>query len=300
MMPRLLFFVLFYGIKVRMRKAAMTKESQIRIIFSDIDGTLLPFEGKDLSATAALIADLIRAGYVFVPCTGRGTGNIPPQILSIPGLRYVITANGALVTDLADSRVLYNKTLSRGLASKLLAFLRRYDGTPFSYRRGIHFIDSKSSCEPLRAAAHSLRDWVDHAAEMRMEDYLAEAESDYVDKIGFACLDQALRERVMEDVRREPFYDELFVTTSGPWNVEFNAAGANKGLAAAWLTGHLGLPPSSMLAAGDNFNDLPMLETAAVSLAPANAEPAVKARASVVVPDCREDGVEKYLMRFLP
>ena len=38
----------------------------IRIIFSDIDGTLLPFQGKDLSGTVDLAGELIEAGIDFV------------------------------------------------------------------------------------------------------------------------------------------------------------------------------------------------------------------------------------------
>ena len=54
-----------------------------------------------------------------------------------------------------------------------------------------------------------------------------------------------------------------------------------------------------MLAAGDNINDVSMLELAAVSLAPANACPEALAAANVRVPDSREDGVENFLKQLL-
>ena len=69
--------------------------------------------------------------------------------------------------------------------------------------------------------------------------------------------------------------------------------------AARVLLGRLGLTPENMLAAGDNINDVSMLELAAVSVAPANAIPEVLAAASVHVADSKEDGVENFLKQLL-
>ncbi|MBP3729123.1 MAG: HAD family phosphatase, partial [Lachnospiraceae bacterium] len=271
-----------------------------RMIFSDIDGTLLPFSGKDLGPTHLLLSRLIQAGYHFVPCTGRGTGNIPREILTIPGLRYVITGNGAIVTDLQEGRASYQRRVPREAARRLTAFLRRYQGKVFSYRQGEHYIDCRKG-EVLPASdSPTLSDWMNSVIVMDFDDYLAQPESDFLDKMGFATFDPAARAAVLQDVKQEDFYPEFSVSTSGYWNVEFNAAGANKGDAALWLAEKLGFGAEQMLAAGDNFNDIPLLECAYLSLAPANAEEEIRRLADVVVEDCRLDGVEKYLRQLLP
>ena len=271
----------------------------IRIIVSDIDGTLLPFEGKDMTATVRLIGELIRRDYTFVLCTGRGTGNIPRILMEIPGLRYVITANGALVTDLARSEVIYRNTVPRDLARRLTRFLRGYRGIVFSYRCGRHFLDMPAGSPLPEVDSPSLRDWMHTAKTIPFEDYLAEPESEFVDKVGFATFDLEAREAVMRDFPAQPFASELAPTTSGTWNVEFNAAGTSKGNAAHFLLDRLGLTPANMLAAGDNINDIPMLQLAAVSLAPANAAPETLAAASVRVADAGKDGVENFLKQLL-
>ena len=277
----------------------MADLKDIRIIFSDIDGTLLPFEGKDLGPTARLIRELIQAGYTFVPCTGRGTGNIPRPIMEIPGIRHVITANGALVTDLASGRLLYERRLSRELAKEITAFLRSYNGMTYAYRQGQHFLDLRPGQPMPNSDRPSLQAWLDSVVPMDFDLFLEEEESSLLDKVGFSTWDQDARHQVMRDAASLPSYSKLFVTTSGFWNVEINAAGANKGDAALWLAEHLGFNQNQILTAGDNLNDLPMLQMAAISLAPANGEPEVKAAATHQVPDCKENGVEEFLKQLL-
>lgn len=277
----------------------MADLQNIKIIFSDIDGTLLPFDGKDLTGTAQLIGDLIRRGYIFVLCTGRGTGNIPRILLDIPGLRYVITANGALITDLVTSEVIYRNTVPRDVARALTDFLHGYRGIAFSYRNGRHYLDMTPDGKRPDTSSVSLKDWMNTARLVPFSEYLAEPESEFVDKVGFATYDEDERQAVMRDFPLRPFAPQLALTTSGGWNVEFNAAGTAKGTAARCLLEHLGLTPGNMLAAGDNINDVSMLELAAVSLAPANACPEARAAANVRVPDSREDGVENFLKQLL-
>lgn len=277
----------------------MAELQNIKIIFSDIDGTLLPFDGKDLTATGRLITELSRRGYIFVLCTGRGTHNIPRELLDAPGLRYAVTANGALITDLQTSEVIYRNTVPRETAKRLTEFLRGYRGVAFSYRDGRHYLDMTPDGRRPDTSSVSLKDWMNTARLMPFSEYLAEPESEFVDKVGFATYDAEAREAVMRDFPAQPFASGLALTTSGIWNVEFNAAGTSKGRAARFLLDHLGLTPACMLAAGDNVNDIPMLKLAAVSLAPADAIPEVLAAAAVHVAPASEDGVENFLKQLL-
>lgn len=273
--------------------------SRIRIIFSDIDGTLLPFAGKDLRPTAELLEKLLDAGYLFVPCTGRGTSNIPKEILAVPGLRYAVTANGALVTDLQSGKAVWKHMVSRDLAAKLTRFLRKYDGNAYLYRHGEHHLDVALGERPFDHSNKSLEAWRASVIKCDFLELLEKAESEWIDKMGFSSIDPHQFEMILEDIRGEAYYDELLITTSADWNIEINAAGASKGDAALWLTRELGFKPENMLCAGDNMNDLSMLLAGGISVAPENALPEVKAAVTFVVPDCKEDGVENFLRKLL-
>ena len=273
--------------------------SKIKIIFSDIDGTLLPFTGKDLAPTAALLHELMEAGYLFVPCPGRGTGSIPPELMRLPGLRYAIPANGALITDLSHGRVIWDKTVPRAVAEPLTRFLRHYYGNSYLYRHGEHYLDIAFGHKPYDRSNKSLVAWMESVHKVDFLEFLKEEESATVDKFGFASPDPKVFDAIRADIRKEDFYDKLLISTSGDWNIEINAAGASKGDAALWLAKELGFGPENMLCAGDNMNDMSMLTGVGISVAPENALPAVKAAVTCVVPDCRENGVENFFRQLL-
>ena len=276
----------------------MSDLKDIRIIFSDIDGTLLPFAGKDLSRTAGLLRDLIEAGYLFVPCTGRGTENIPKEILSLPGLRYVITANGALITDLTTGEVLYKKVLSRELARSITHALRPFRGSAYLYRHGVHHLDVTDRLD-LGPVSGTFAAWVNTAVRIDFLRLLEREGWDEIDKMGLACLDPAEQKDAAAALRTYSWYPELTVSSSAYWNIEINARGGSKGPASLWLASRLGFSPDQMLAAGDNYNDLSMLQAAGISVAPENAVEEVRRNVSFVVPDCCEDGVENFLRQLL-
>ena len=272
----------------------MTDLKNTRILFTDIDGTLLPTTGKDLGPTADLLADLIRRGYEVVPCTGRGTGNIPAVIRDVPGVRYLITANGALVVERDSGRYLYEARMPMDTARAILHFLRRYPGNTFCYLDGIHYIDNCRPVDAVQEGYDSTVEWLRRVTFVDMEAFCSEHEG-ALDKMGFFSFDEALKTQILKDFEEQPFRPQLLLSKSGAWNIEINMALANKGAAAAYVLKMLGYAPEQMIAAGDNLNDLSMLQLAGVSVAPANALAPVRAAADVVTEDCSRDGVEHFL-----
>ena len=68
---------------------------RIRLLGIDLDGTLLTMKKELTGAARAAIEDAIRAGIEVVPVTGRPLTGVPAEVLGIPGIRYVISSNGA-------------------------------------------------------------------------------------------------------------------------------------------------------------------------------------------------------------
>lgn len=271
----------------------MISPDAIRVICSDIDGTLLPFGGKDLQPTADVLEALVQRGYVFVLCTGRGTGNIPPVLAHVPGVRYAITGNGARVVDLSDGTVLRSAVFSPELAWQYYRYIREhFEIAMFCYIDGIHYLDTAVPVD-ISGTTGSMRDWYNSAKRADFDELLSHGRR--VDKIGLLSMDAALKARIRADIALQPFADQLFVSNSGDWNIETNVAAGNKGAAARWLCEHLGFnAEQELLVAGDNGNDLTMFDVAALSVAPENAAPEVLARADIRVPDCAADGVEHF------
>ncbi len=74
---------------------------------------------------------------------------------------------------------------------------------------------------------------------------------------------------------------------------------ANKGLALGDVAARLGIPLERVLAIGDSYNDLPLLEAAGFGVAMGSAPPALVAAADALVGDWAHDGVKEAIERFV-
>jgi hydroxymethylpyrimidine pyrophosphatase-like HAD family hydrolase len=74
----------------------------IRLVALDLDGTLLNREGHVTPRTRAALQAAVDKGVYIVPATGRPLASLPPEVAQLPGIRYVITCNGAAVWDLGN------------------------------------------------------------------------------------------------------------------------------------------------------------------------------------------------------
>lgn len=77
----------------------------IRLVALDLDGTLLNREGHVTPRTRAALQAAVDKGVYIVPATGRPLASLPPEVAQLPGIRYVITCNGAAVWDLGADPV---------------------------------------------------------------------------------------------------------------------------------------------------------------------------------------------------
>ncbi|MBK9713005.1 MAG: HAD family phosphatase [Kouleothrix sp.] len=76
-------------------------------------------------------------------------------------------------------------------------------------------------------------------------------------------------------------------------------AGATKEAALALLCRHWAIDPAQVLALGDSESDIGMLRLAGVGVAPGNAQPSVRAAADWVAPDASDAGVAAAVRRFV-
>jgi hypothetical protein len=80
--------------------------------------------------------------------------------------------------------------------------------------------------------------------------------------------------------------------------VDVTAPNATKGSALAWRAQQLGLTRSEVMAIGDNFNDLEMLEFAGIPVVMGNAVAGLKDRGWYVTGDQNEAGLAEAIVRF--
>ena len=86
---------------------------------------------------------------------------------------------------------------------------------------------------------------------------------------------------------------------NGLWAVDFTLAGVDKASGIARVGQTLGVNPANMVAVGDSYNDLPMLEACGFSIAMGNAPPEVKDAAEFVAPSVAEDGLSVAIKEYV-
>jgi Cof subfamily protein (haloacid dehalogenase superfamily) len=260
---------------------------RVRLVATDMDGTLLAPDGTVSPRTAAALRAAGDAGIMVVLVTGRpprwARGVVDPEI--VHGL--VICANGAVVYDPVADRIVEHNPLTGEIAARIVRRLREEaPGVVFAVETGTQF---------HRETAYAT-----------MMDKLGEAEPvpDALDM---------LTEPVTKLLVRHPGHDfealyELAVkvagedavaTHSGFPMVEISAAGVTKAFALERLCGELGIAAGQVVGFGDQTNDLPMLAWTGHSVATANAHPDVLAAVDEVTASNADDGVARVLERMV-
>jgi len=110
------------------------------------------------------------------------------------------------------------------------------------------------------------------------------------------------REELIPGIRRDlegMIGDRVYMTTSYPYFLEIMNREVSKGQALHHLASLLGIEREEVMALGDSYNDLDMLEFAGFPVAMANAPAEVRARARHVTSSNLEDGAAEALERFL-
>lgn len=271
----------------------------LKLIVFDLDGTLLDGRKNIPEENLRALKAAAEAGAMLVPATGRIYTGIPETLRQLPGARYFITINGAYAYDAVDDRNLYTSELSVDSCLRLIDYMDRLPVIYDCYQDNWGFIS--------RDMFEKAGDYIPDPGIMKMMrelhtpvDSLAETlrqKGRPVQKMQMHFQDMAERDRQLKLVAER--FPETAVSSSLPWNIEINSAGATKGQALKALCRTLGIDLGDVLAFGDGTNDLDMIRTAGIGVAMGNADAEVKAAADWIAPSNQEAGVAAGIYRFL-
>lgn len=261
--------------------------SPYRVIFSDIDGTLLDSRHQLPPATAARIRELDRLGIPFILMSSRPPQGIFP-IQEQLGIRAPLVAfGGALILD-KNRRPLWNVCLPADKARAV---------------REAAAIRWPSVCCTLYTADHwiveDLRNpWVLLEQRIGAVDPLAaDMPEDGIYKL--LCMGEESAIQEMPAALGQQFPD-LYIHPSKATYLEVMDAAASKGKALCRLCTLMGTAPSDAIAFGDNFNDADMLEAAGLGVAMGNAPAGLQALAGRTTADNDHEGLRLVLDELFP
>ena len=269
--------------------------NDIRLIASDVDGTMLPRGGEISEALRNAITRCRDRGIPFIIASGRWIGAMG-DVIRQSGCagQPMIIANGAAIIG-ADGEPMREWLLDDADARRVYDILRRFDVQINGYKRGALFCLNTAA---LRRRSSMISGYIGGAGHRLVID---DREVFEREALHDAYKLEALSENpeIIAGVQRALRDVGLSVTHSSSRNVEIMAAGVNKGSALRWLAGALGVPVACCMAFGDNMNDLDMLNAAGWPVAMGNGDDAVKRVARIVAPADVEDGVAKVINAYV-
>jgi Cof subfamily protein (haloacid dehalogenase superfamily) len=256
----------------------------IRLIATDLDGTLL-LPNKTISRrTSAALRGAADAGLLLVAATGRQPGSLPVD-LDTCGFGHVLGANGAICVDQATGEILFETLISRETVQAIASLLR--SELPDARLSAARDHGRRYAVEPGYAA-------LIHGDEKVPAGYLDEQPADAV--ISEATLKLSIRHPELSAAELlaailASGLSGFHATTSGAPFVEISGPGVTKASGLTRLCALLGVDASAVLAAGDAGNDLEMIRWAGHGVAMGNATQPVKAAADEVTAANTEDGL---------
>ena len=270
----------------------------IRLIAIDVDGTLLDTRGQIPQANIDAIHDAVSAGIHIALVTGRSYPFARPIAEPLPASISLIVSNGAVERDMDGSRVarrLLDRQIARAVLDATRPF-RELAALVFDRDADRQVMFETMDWEHPGRKAYWARNHSLIAQSVPLEDALVE---DPIQVMFNGGVDAMRSLYCALHAEANGFSVSLTEYVHRDFSlIDVTAPNATKGRALAWRAAQLGLSREEVMAVGDNFNDLEMLEFAGLPVVMANAVDGLKQRGWAVTGDNENAGLAEAIRRF--
>ena len=269
-----------------------------KMIFLDLDGTLLN-DNKEIPETnKKAIEAAIAAGHKVLICTGRPLCSVK-KLLPIFGLDkpgcYAITYNGGLIYDAGSKSTIYQKTLP-------------FDQIKYVFEKAYEFgkIHIQTYTDKYVICEHDTKESRDYERTIKTDrkvvnDIFEELNGREPCKILAIAFDTERKHiEAFREFMSEYCSGKIDLYFSSYEYLEFMPTGINKGHSIRWMCEYLNIPLKNTITVGDAENDITMLETAGIGAVMKNADNNVKKYGNYITErDNNEGGVAEVIHKFM-
>ncbi|KLV25094.1 haloacid dehalogenase [Niallia circulans] len=263
-----------------------------KMIVLDMDDTLLTDDHIISEATKTALMLAQEKGVKVVLASGRPTYAMLDAAKELRLAEYgsfILSFNGAKITNCQTNEEVFSSTLSPETVHQLFDLSQReniwihtymndeiitQENNPFTE------IEGKLTGLPIKTVAdfkQTVSTPVVKVLMVKEENYLKEVEA-----------------RLQKELA-----NDLSVMRSKPYFLEFTELGVTKGTSLAILIEKLGISREEVIAIGDSYNDVAMIEFAGLGVAMGNAPDDVKQLADYVTDTNNNDGIAKVIDTFI-
>jgi len=261
-----------------------------KLLALDLDDTLLNEEFTISEKNREAIHKAIQKGVTVTLATGRMFRSTLPYAelleLDVP----LITYHGALVKTARSQEEIFHCPVPLDIANEIIDFTEKRGNHLNIYVNDQLFV--REDNEMIRLYV-SIAD-VDFQAVGSLREFLKDGPT----KITMITTQEdTLRD--YWDLFSKKYHSTLHVVPSKPYFLEITNARATKGQALKALASTLGIKKEEVIAIGDSYNDLDMIEYAGLGVAVENAREDLKKAADYITASNVEDGVAQVIHKYI-
>ena len=243
----------------------------IQLIALDLDRTTLNSQGKLSKTNYNALSQAIKNGVHVCIASGRAFDTLPSDVVSVPGIEYAITSNGAAVYNIKTKERIKSYLLTENAIDIIMNICKKYPVTYEAFINGVAYTGKEYIDNPYKfgATQHSI-------------DYVLSTRTLKDDIVGFIyenknrldCIDiivnnDELKNTIINEIKTAT--NEVYITSSIKQLIEISYKDAGKKSGLEFLSNYLNISRENIAAFGDADNDFDMIKYAGVGIAMENA-----------------------------
>ena len=287
-----------------------------KLIAVDLDGTMLNSYGEVTENTKRVIRQTRQKGTEVVIASGRSIDSIKSIATEVGSSKYMIAGNGAVVYDIEQNKILYEKYIPKNKAldiiriceansiyynvytnKSIIASSLRYN-VLYYYKENLKKEDSKKTNITL----------VDN-----IENYINQMKDEKIMKIFICDITKAVFNSIVK--KFSPIHDIDILDVSHMsrkvikqgtedipieyYYTEISMKNVDKWYAIEFLINKLGIKKEEVIAIGDNMNDKKMIQESGKGIIMQGSTPHITEIADYITEDNNNEGVAKAIEKFI-
>ncbi len=265
--------------------------SDKKLLVLDIDGTLTNSKKEITDATKNAIQKIQQDGHIVVIASGRptpGTAKVANELELDKTGGYVLSYNGARITDWKTKEVIYQNTLDNEIIPDLYSYAKENNLGLVTYQEQ-NVVTGTRHDDYMELEAR-----INGIPIVDVDNF-----PEFVDFDVNKCLLTAPVDCAKE---HEDSISEMLnnanVCRSEPFFIEVMPQGVDKAASLDKLVQILDMKQENTICCGDGFNDLSMIQYAGVGVAMENAQDEVKNHADFITKSNDDDGIVHVIETF--
>lgn len=286
-----------------------------KLVAIDLDGTMLNSYGIVTENTKNIIQKTIQKGIEVIIASGRPIDSTKAIAREIKSESYFIAGNGALIYDIKNNKVIYEKYMNK---KKVLEIIKLCEENSISYNvytdktilaKTLEYNvlyyhkENLKKEESKKTNINIVKDMYEYVQQMNEEKFLKVTICDNnqsvfnaimrklrkieeIEVLDVAHMSRKTIKQGTEEFLIEYYYTEISLKNVDKWN------------AIEYLIQNLGIKREEVIAIGDNVNDKKMIENAGLGITMKGSTPSVTIVADYITDSNNEEGVANALEKF--